>query len=418
MKKIIIFGATELGKKVKRCLKREEAEFVAFCDNDINKINKEFDGEKVLLPDDIIKFDFDYIIIAVNKYLSISYKNILYQFDKLNISKDKIIEFIDNEEFDFDSESKYIDMNKLKCIELEAKIEFKDIYINNLKYELLDPRNKEKIEFPKMKSRQETLEEILKNKSSICRYGDGEFALIYNDERCRFQDADNKLIKRLMQILKSDEPNIIIGISDFFGQLNDLLESGKRMARRFFKQYSRNKIYDLLNMEKQYYNAYAFRPYCFINEKNPQKSFDLIKQIWQDRDIVIIEGEYTRMGMGNDLFDNAKSIKRIITLNKNAFSKYDDILNEALKLSKDKLILIALGPTATVLAYDLAVAGYQAIDLGHLDIEYEHFLRKANSLIKIDNKYTNDVLEDNFIKTNNLNSSFEKYDNQIINKIL
>jgi hypothetical protein len=37
----------------------------------------------------------------------------------------------------------------------------------------------------------------------------------------------------------------------------------------------------------------------------------------------------------------------------------------------DKLILIALGPTATVLAYDLAKKGYQAIDIGHLPSCYE-----------------------------------------------
>lgn len=33
--------------------------------------------------------------------------------------------------------------------------------------------------------------------------------------------------------------------------------------------------------------------------------------------------------------------------------------------------MISLGPTATVLAYDLFKAGYQAIDFGHVDVEYE-----------------------------------------------
>ena len=44
------------------------------------------------------------------------------------------------------------------------------------------------------------------------------------------------------------------------------------------------------------------------------------------------------------------------------------------KLSKNKLILIALGPTATVLSYDLYKLGYHVIDIGHADIEYEWFL--------------------------------------------
>ena len=37
------------------------------------------------------------------------------------------------------------------------------------------------------------------------------------------------------------------------------------------------------------------------------------------------------------------------------------------------LILLALGPTATVMAYNLAQKGYQAIDIGHIDIEYEWY---------------------------------------------
>ena len=46
--------------------------------------------------------------------------------------------------------------------------------------------------------------------------------------------------------------------------------------------------------------------------------------------------------------------------------------------STDSIILIALGPTATVLAYDLSKRGYQAIDVGHIDIEYEWFLNNAS----------------------------------------
>ena len=52
---------------------------------------------------------------------------------------------------------------------------------------------------------------------------------------------------------------------------------------------------------------------------------------------------------------------------------------------------MALGPTATVLAYDLAKEGYQAIDIGHIDIEYEWYLKNVDKKEKIDNKYTNEV---------------------------
>ena len=49
-----------------------------------------------------------------------------------------------------------------------------------------------------------------------------------------------------------------------------------------------------------------------------------------------------------------------------------------------------MGPTATILSYDLNKFGYQAIDVGHVDIEYEWYLRKAKEKISIKNKYVNE----------------------------
>ena len=56
-------------------------------------------------------------------------------------------------------------------------------------------------------------------------------------------------------------------------------------------------------------------------------------------------------------------------------------------MPKDYRVLIALGPAATVLAYDLYQAGYQAIDIGHLDIEFEWFLHKSDKRELIPGKY-------------------------------
>ena len=46
--------------------------------------------------------------------------------------------------------------------------------------------------------------------------------------------------------------------------------------------------------------------------------------------------------------------------------------------------------TATVLAYDLARLGYWAVDLGHLDIEYEWLKLGVNEKVSIKGKYTNE----------------------------
>ena len=57
------------------------------------------------------------------------------------------------------------------------------------------------------------------------------------------------------------------------------------------------------------------------------------------------------------------------------------------------MIIIALGPTATVLAYDLAMVGYWALDMGHIDLEYEWFL-KGKGYCYIPHKYNNEMLGD------------------------
>ena len=98
------------------------------------------------------------------------------------------------------------------------------------------------------------------------------------------------------------------------------------------------------------------------------------------------------MGVNNDLFSNAKSIKRIIGPSKNAFNVINEIKYKTEEYARpEDLILIALGPTATILAYELAKDGFQAIDIGHIDIEYEWYLRNANSKIPIPGKYVNEA---------------------------
>ena len=94
---------------------------------------------------------------------------------------------------------------------------------------------------------------------------------------------------------------------------------------------------------------------------------------------------------------------------------YEEILKEVLKYGEDKLILLALGPTATVLAYDLYKAGYWAVDIGHVDIEYEWFLRKATEKIKIETKYVNEA-KDGEKDIQNIHD--EKYESEIVSKLL
>lgn len=120
----------------------------------------------------------------------------------------------------------------------------------------------------------------------------------------------------------------------------------------------------------------------------------MLKKIWKNRNVLIIEGKFSCSGVGNDLLAETKGIKRIICPCKDAFRIYDSLLRYLkydIDLSQYELILIALGCTAKPLVQELDKLGKWAIDIGHIDSEYEWFKRKATERISVGNKHTADM---------------------------
>ena len=258
--------------------------------------------------------------------------------------------------------------------------------LDNLPYEIYDKvkRGSVDIQIPIIKSIEETLDKIINDRCSISRFGDGEFSCM-NYSRMSYHDPSEDLTERLKEVLSSDIPNLLIGLPDCFGSLDCYVS----YTRKFWKKYmskKRQKTYSSLDMNKVYYNAFFNRYYLNFNktEEHYQRCciyFKKLKQIWKNRDVVLLESQEARLGVGNDILDGAKSISRIIFCPvKNAFEKYDEILAAFDEVNSDTLILLALGPTATVLAYDLCKKGYQTVDFGNISEEYECFLRKETPL--------------------------------------
>lgn len=78
-----------------------------------------------------------------------------------------------------------------------------------------------------------------------------------------------------------------------------------------------------------------------------------------------------------------------------------------------ELILLALGPAATVLARDFALNNMQALDIGHIDIEYEWFLSGVTEKTIIKGKYVNEASNGRIV----CDCDDVEYNNQIISKI-
>lgn len=264
----------------------------------------------------------------------------------------------------------------------------------------------------KIKTEDDTLNELINNKKSISRFGDGEFLIIFG-ENIGFQKFNESLKNKLLNVLNSNFPNLLIGIMRF--KIYNNSDKVKRYWIYFYKKY-KLRLRRILN-KQIYYNACITRYYDPNgNKSNIQNYINKFKTIWNNRNILIIEGEKTRLGIGNDLFNNSKSIKRIICPSENAFNAYEKILEyiKILNLEDDILILVSLGPTATVLTYDIFKLGKQVIDFGHFDLEYEYYLRNATKIMKIPFKYVNEAFGGN---KNISKVTDQNYFNQIIMKI-
>jgi glycosyltransferase family protein len=244
---------------------------------------------------------------------------------------------------------------------------------------------------PKVRSIDETLDKLIKDKCSISRFGDGEFLYIIDKLDLPFQVYDQRPADKMKDVLKTTDNRLLVGLPIGYHSLHNLNKASK-LTWRSQIAWIYPRLHKCLDLTKTYYNASMTRPYADYEDKSYSRGyFEKLMKIWEGRDVLLIEGEKSRLGVGNDLFSKTKSIQRILAPKHHAFSKYNELISEACKHDISKLILIALGPTATAMTYDMAKIGYQSIDIGNVDIEYEWFLKNAFSKEKIPGKYTSEA---------------------------
>lgn len=228
----------------------------------------------------------------------------------------------------------------------------------------------------------ETIEELIRTEKSLVRLGDGEITMIRGRDLF-FQKVNPEIVEGLGRILRYEHENLVTAIPDIFGDLRVY----RRESRDFWKEHLLfgGKVYQTYcNKQRIYGNAYISRFYYLMEDKRKcGKWVDRIRQIWKDRDVVIVEGEKTHNGVGNDLLDTAASVERIIGPSEQAYEKVDDIMACCREYPKDRLFLISLGIAAKFLVEKLFLEGYRALDIGNLDMEYEWYLHGADTKEKI-----------------------------------
>ncbi|MEG2050941.1 MAG: GT-D fold domain-containing glycosyltransferase [Oscillospiraceae bacterium] len=214
----------------------------------------------------------------------------------------------------------------------------------------------------------ESIEYITENHCSIARYGDGEMTYIIKKSDIWFQNFDESLRKRLLAILKGKHNSkLIVGIpysinsTEFYPETEKTFWQSNMQIYRVFWHY--------LCKDKLYIDSLMFRLYNSFDSSDQADAYEKIKSIFNNKKCLIIEGENSKLGVNNNIFEYADKVSRIICPSKNVWNKYDMILKKAISFKEDfDLILVSLGPTATVLADDLANEGMWCIDIGQINV--------------------------------------------------
>lgn len=233
----------------------------------------------------------------------------------------------------------------------------------------------------------QTLDYIIENQSSIIRFGDGEMDLMLG-KSIPYQVYDENLASQLKKIiaLQSDK-KLVIGLPNVFSDRSNFTPAAESFWHGHLEQHL--KDYVELASADWYGTTFVSRPYIdYVDKSKSFSQFEKLKQIWENQDILIVEGVTSRSGVGNDLFDGATSIKRIICPSHNAYSRIEEIQEAVLQYAESRLILCMLGPTAKILSYNLFKKGYRVLDIGHIDSEYEWMKMRADTKVKLHHKHT------------------------------
>ena len=223
------------------------------------------------------------------------------------------------------------------------------------------------LSYPKVLNEWQTVAELREGRS-IARYGDGELKLCLGRHACA-QKANRNLQNALTDILRTSNKELIVGIPRIAAP-NDAIMSQQK--REFWMEYRKPEYTRMYDANRVYGSSFITRPDS-ANEIDSSEYFDTVRSIWEDRDVVLINGDNKRFDKRSSILSNAKSSERWEAPSQHAWDEYDNLVEAAFKKPQDTIFILCIGPTATVLAHQLCTAGYQALDLGHFGMFYARY---------------------------------------------
>lgn len=132
----------------------------------------------------------------------------------------------------------------------------------------------------------------------------------------------------------------------------------------------------MCSKDVQYLDACAMIAYQTYSKYDLKSHYNCIQSLLSGRNVTVVCGEGILEDLQYKALDVCKTVEYVYGLGMNAFSEYDALLDRVLKVDKDRLVLVVMGPTAKILVYDLYMAGYMAWDMGHYFKDYDAYMKK------------------------------------------
>jgi hypothetical protein len=208
----------------------------------------------------------------------------------------------------------------------------------------------------------ETLETVRRDRLSLARFGDGELALALSPEAAiSFHSGSPELQAELRTILRGDGYDGV-----------PLLTAIPGIVVPFYRGYWAKywpAVKPLLNLTGTYGNTSVSREGLF--KLDPEAARLAWRSLWDGHDVCYVIGKGSRFEPIGALFDGVASSRTVYSLPRDAYADVDRVTGEIVAtIPRETIILLALGPAATVLAARLAKLGYWALDIGHITSVY------------------------------------------------
>lgn len=223
-------------------------------------------------------------------------------------------------------------------------------------------------------SPQQTVDKLLEGDRCFCRFGDGEIAII-RGEGIAFQKADAGLGKKLLQILQSEEEELLVGIGYLY--LNPV-KGVNAFTENFLNclQMQRKFLIQNCSKNRAYIDTAVTQMYQNYNEYDFDTHFKRLQKLFDGKKITLICGESVLNDIKYNALDVCVEVEYIYGPARDAYDSCDEILQKALNVDKERIICVILGPAAKALIYDLYKNGRIAWDIGHYLKDYDSYMRR------------------------------------------